>query len=122
MTSARTLAALTAMMNAKRRLRKVVDEEHTIRCVAGLGLLREEVWVDEHDRVHRYNLAFINHALSAADNGRVLGYDNQHGKHHRHWFGETSDVRFMSYEALLERFITEVAALQERALEDSNQN
>jgi hypothetical protein len=59
----------------------VVDEVAQIRCVSGMGMIREEVWQDDTGRVAKYNLAFINHGLFRGDNGRVLGYDNAHGKH-----------------------------------------
>jgi hypothetical protein len=68
--------------------RKVVDETTQVRCVLGTGIIREEVWQDSEGAVVKYNLAFINHSLSAEDNGRVLGYDNSHGHHHRHYGGE----------------------------------
>jgi hypothetical protein len=37
-------------------------------------------------------------------NGRVLGFDNAHGHHHRHFMGAVEPVEFTSYEAALERF------------------
>ena len=60
-----------------------MDEEALVSCASGPGLLREEVWVDATGIVVRYNLAFINHFMTSKDNGRVLGYDNAHGTHHR---------------------------------------
>jgi len=38
-----------------------------------------------------------NHALHSGDNGRVVRYDNQHGYHHRHYFGtvETVDTKVL---------------------------
>jgi hypothetical protein len=74
---------------------------------SGGGLLRYEVWgVVEKGKtvVTRYNLAYINHALYQGDNGRVLGFDNAHDYHHRHYLGEIEAVEFVSYEATLERF------------------
>lgn len=59
--------------------RKTIDEVHKISDRRGNGQLRREVWVDERGQVVRYNLAFINHHLFQGDNGRVVGYDNQHG-------------------------------------------
>jgi len=67
--------------------RKIIDESFTLSRKRGNGILRREVWVDEEGHVVRYNLAYINHALYAGDHGRVLGYDNAHGHHHRHYFG-----------------------------------
>src|ERR1022692_3091951 len=65
------------------RLRKVVDETTQVRCAVGKGVVREEVWQDSRGVAVKYNLAFINHALCAKDNGRVGGYDNNHGDHLR---------------------------------------
>jgi hypothetical protein len=96
------------------RLRKVVDETTQVRCVLGNGVLHEEVWQDPGGAVVRYNLAFINHALCAKDNGRVLGYDNRHGDHHRHFVGAEEKVAFITYEKLLERFLKEVRELRQK--------
>jgi hypothetical protein len=71
------------------------------------GLLNYEVWgIVEQGRtvVTRYNLAYINHAIHQGDNGRVLGFDNAHGYHHRHDLGEVEAVEFVSYEATQKRF------------------
>lgn len=78
--------------------RKVIDEVHHISRKRGNGQLRREVWVDADGRVTRYNLAYINHDLHPGDNGRVVGYDNQHGWHHRHGFGTVTPVDFVSFE------------------------
>jgi hypothetical protein len=58
----------------------------------------------KQNRHHRYNLTYINHAIHRRDNGRVLGFDNAHGYHHRHFMGRVESVEFESYEATLERF------------------
>ncbi len=84
--------------------RKVVDETFTISRKRGNGLLRREVWVDRHGRVVRYNLAYINHALHTGDNGRVVGYDNAHGYHHRHHLGTVEEVEFVCFEDIEARF------------------
>ena len=65
----------------------------------------------EGDRVIAYSLAHINHGRCAVDNGRVLGYDDSHGHHHRHFMGKVEAVKFSSYPALVERFIAEVHEL-----------
>ncbi len=90
--------------------RKVVDDTFQIPKARGNGLLRREVWIDARGCVTRYNLAYINHALCAVDNGRVLGFDNDHGFHHRHRMGQMEPIEFTSFEALEERFETECAA------------
>jgi hypothetical protein len=71
------------------------------------GLLSYEVWgfVEKGlTVVTRYNLAYINHVIYQGDNGRVLGFDNAHGYHHRHYLGEIEAVEFVSYEATLDKF------------------
>jgi len=96
------------------RLRKVVDETTQVRCALGKGIIREEVWQDSRCAVVKYNLAFINHALCAKDNGRVVGYDNNHGNHHRHFAGAEEKFAFISYERLLKQFLDEVRELRQK--------
>jgi hypothetical protein len=91
---------------------KVTDETAAIRCAAGDGLIREEVWKDADGKVVRYNLAFINLHLFAADNGRVLGYDTAHGQTHRHYAETVQPILPAEYSEVLERFIAEVAELR----------
>ena len=66
-------------------LRKVVDERLYLSKANGGGMQRREIWVDRRGKVARYNLVYVNHLLYAGDNGRVLGYDSDHGTHHRHY-------------------------------------
>ncbi len=96
------------------RLRKVVDETTQVRCALGKGLIREEVWQDSRGLIVKYNLAFINHGLCTRDNGRVVGYDNSHCVHHRHFAGAEERFAFISYERLLERFLDEVRELRQK--------
>lgn len=84
--------------------RKIVDDTLSISRRRGNGLLRREIWVDEQGRVVRYNLAYINHAICQADNGLVVGYDNAHGYHHRHFMGVVEPVAFISFEDIEARF------------------
>lgn len=74
-------------------------------------MLRREIWVDGNGRVVRYNLAYINHAIYAGDNGRVLGHDSAHGVHHRHWRGRVTRVRFESFGQIEARFQIEWSRL-----------
>ena len=97
---------------ARSVLRKVIDDEAVVRCAAGAGFLREEVWEDVSGKVVRYNLAFINQFIWNGDNGRVLGYDNSHRHHHRHFKGRSEPVAFVSYADVRDRFIAEVAVLK----------
>lgn len=59
----------------------------------------------------KYSLAYINPRICGVDNGRVLGYDNSHAYHHRHYMGEIEEINFPGYEALVNRFQKEVENL-----------
>jgi Family of unknown function (DUF6516) len=91
---------------------KIIDEVHRISDKRGNGQLRREVWENAKGEITRYNLAYVNHALFRGDNGRVIGYDNQHGYHHRHYFGKVSAVVFTSFEEVENLFETEWLALR----------
>jgi hypothetical protein len=93
-------------------LRKILDAVIPVRCAIGHGVIREEVWVDGTDEVVRYNLAFINHFLCSVDNGRVLGYDNRHGIHHRHACGAVERFIYERFDLVAERFLEEVTVLR----------
>jgi hypothetical protein len=83
------------------------QERFELKPKSGGGLLSYEVWGFKEQRkivIARYNLAYINHAIHSGDKGRVLGFDNAHGYHHRHFMGKVEPVEFESYEATLERF------------------
>jgi hypothetical protein len=95
--------------------RKIIDDTHHITQKRGNGQLRREIWVDAQGQVTRYNLAYINHALHAGDNGRVVGYDNQHGHHHQHYFGVVAAVEFTSFEDIEDQFQAHWAALRRTA-------
>jgi hypothetical protein len=90
------------------RLVKIVDETHEISRRRGNGKLRREIWVDADGKVVRFNLAFINREIHRGDNGRVLGYDSQHGVWHRHHLGEVSPVETTSFEEIEARFEAEI--------------
>ena len=49
--------------------------------------------------------------LRGGYNGRVLGYDNGHDHHHRHFMGKQEPFEFTGYEALARRFYDEVRDL-----------
>lgn len=73
--------------------------------------LKEEVWQTDDGEVVRYSLAYINHRICGVDNGRVLGYDNSHEYHHRHFMGTVEPIEFDNYKSLLARFEAEVNEL-----------
>jgi hypothetical protein len=90
------------------------DERFELKPKSGGGLLSYEVWgYREKGKtvVTRYNLAYINHDIFRGDNGRVLGFDNAHDYHHRHYMGKVETVEFTSYEATVERFQQEWQAI-----------
>lgn len=93
-------------------VRKIVDDTHKISDKRGNGQLRREVWVDERGRVTHYNLAYINHRLHQGDNGRVVGYDNAHDGHHRHYFSVVEPIPFTSFEDVEARFEYDWTALR----------
>ena len=73
-------------------------------------MLKEEVWF-EGDKLVRYSLAYINLRVCGLDHGRVLGYDNAHDYHHRHFMGKVESIEFNGYEDLIVRFENEVHEL-----------
>ena len=91
--------------------KKVVDESIILKRLRRGARLREEVWQTPDRKVTKYNLAYINHLVCRLDNGRVLGYDNSHAHHHRHFMGTVSSVEFEGYESLAARFRGEVQEL-----------
>ena len=93
-------------------IRKTVDERFYLSSAKGGGILRRELWVDRRGYVVRYNLAYVNPAIYAGDNGRVLGYDSAHGKHHRHYKAQVTTVEwagFAQIELRLQREWTRLA-------------
>lgn len=83
---------------------KVSDDSWPLSSKNGNGILRREVWEDAQGRIVRYNLAYINHNVFQGDNGRVIGYDNAHGFHHRHYMGIVEAVEFKSFDDIEEQF------------------
>lgn len=92
--------------------KKTHDDTHTIPEKRGNGKLRREVWTDNSGKVTRYNLAYINHQVYQGDNGRVIGYDNQHGYHHRHYFGKIEPIDFTSFDDIEDRFMQDWTTLR----------
>ncbi len=91
------------------RYLKVVDESYTIPQKKGGGAIKIEAWQDSSGKVVKYSIAYINLSLCQGDNGRVIGYDNAHDYHHKHYFGEISLVDdFTSYEDLVKQFEQEI--------------
>ena len=83
------------------------QERFELKPKSGGGILRHDIWGDRYNviaMVPHHNLARINHFICHVDNGRVMGFDNAHAYHHRHYMGEVTAVEFTSYEVTLERF------------------
>ncbi len=75
--------------------------------IHGGGTLSYEVWGYTQEGktvVTRYNLAYINRLICQKDNGRVLGFDNAHDYHHKHYMGKIIPIKFVSYEQTFELF------------------
>ena len=86
------------------KVTKIVDKTIKISEASGNGVVKMSVSVDEKGRLARYSLTYVNFKLCSKDNGRVLGYDNSHGYHHRHYMGKEEPVEFEHYESIAERF------------------
>ena len=95
--------------NKKNKFKKIVSEQYPVPPKRGGGLVKIEVWENEKGEIVKYSMAYINHILYCGDNGRVIGYDNTHNFHHKHYFGEISKViDFVSYQNLVDRFEQEI--------------
>ena len=98
------------MAKKARRVRSLVAEVHRLKGKRKGGVLKDEAW-GEDGQVVAYNLTYINRRICRVDHGRVLGYDNSHGYHHRHFMGKTEPVEYVSYDALTEHFYQELHEL-----------
>jgi len=107
-------------MTGEKAVRLLERERFELSKKLGGGVLQYEAWgYQEKGKtiVTRYNIAYINHTIFAGDNGRVLGYDNAHGYHHRHWMGSVEPFDFESYADVVERFQREWKNLVKRKRE-----
>ncbi len=54
-------------------------------------------------------MAYINKNVFVGDNGRVIGYDNSHDFHHKHYLGQITEIdNFEIYEELVLRFKNDI--------------
>ncbi len=93
--------------------KKIIDNIIKVPEKQGNGTLKYSLSVDAKGKVGRYSLAYINPNLCHLDNWRVLGYDNCHGYHHRHYMGKEEAIKFISYEAIVELFEKEWRRIHE---------
>ena len=100
---------------------KVIDETVYLKRPRRGAVLKEEVWQREDGEVVKYSLAYVNPGMCRVDNGRVLGYDNSHDSHHRHFMRKQEAFEFTGYEALARRFYDEVRALWRKEDEERRQ-
>ena len=92
----------------RKRYTKIVDEKYIVPFEKGGGLIKFEAW-EYRSKIVKYNMAYINPDIFPGDNGRVIGYDNSHDYHHKHFFGEIYEVDdFVNYQELVERFKEDV--------------
>lgn len=100
----------------KPNTKKALDEVIKISNKKGNGILRFSADINEQGELGRYSLAYINTNICNIDNGRVLGYDNDHRYHHRHYMGQVEPVNFTTFNEIKVRFEYEW-----RELHDSHQ-
>lgn len=92
----------------------ITDDSFTLTISKGNGILRRQIWSDNNGKVTRYSLAYINSLYFSEDNGRVLGYDNAHGFHHKHYLGKIETVHFNSFIETEEQFQREFEVIHEK--------
>lgn len=84
-----------------------VDSTYVISSRKGNGRLIRKVWVNKQKDIVKYSLVYVNFRIFQGDNGRVLGYDNDHGYHHKHYLGKIMPITFTSFAAIESSFETE---------------
>jgi hypothetical protein len=97
------------------RYTKIIDDIIKMSEKSGNGIVRMMASVDTKGKLAKYSLAYINFRICSVDNGRVLGYDNSHGYHHRHYMGNEEPIEFDSYESVIEQFEKEWRKIHEKA-------
>ena len=86
--------------------------------VMGGGLIKEYAEIDmDSGRLWRYSLVYVNPMIHSHDNGRVLGYDNAHGRPHRHFMGEITPEPDLPWDQVSEKFHREWKAIAKHFME-----
>lgn len=98
------------MSKKARPVETVLTEVNPLKGKRKGAVLKEQVWFED-GKVIAYSLAYINLKRCGLGNGRVLGFDNSHGYHHRHFMGNVEAIAFTTYAAQLKRFMKEVREL-----------
>jgi hypothetical protein len=92
----------------KKNYIKVIDEKFIVPIDKGGGIIKFEAWEHEN-HVVKYNMVYINKNIFPNDNGRVMGYDNSHNFHHKHYFGQITELDdFVNYQELVQRFKNDI--------------
>lgn len=81
-----------------------IEDSFKIADKKGNGQIKIQYLLDEKGNVPTYSMAYINPTIFSGDNGRVVGYDNAHGYHHRHYMGTIEPVEFVSLEDTMSKF------------------
>lgn len=97
----------------KEKFTKVIDETIKLPDKQGNGILKYSASADGNGVITRYSLAYMNYNVCTKDNGRVLGYDNSHGYHHRHFMGKEEKVNFVTFGEISDLFETEWRKIHE---------
>lgn len=119
------IMAASKLQSAKKsqpgkQIRRYAPPDMKIPARLGGGILKELVEQEyESGKLRRYALAYINAAIFAGDNGRVLGYDNAHGHPHRHFMGKITPEPELSWEQIREKFEQEWRELAMRFVNGS---
>ena len=82
----------------------IIDDTQVMPKKKGNGIITRKAWVDKNKDLVKYSLAYINENITLKDSGRVLGYDNSHGFHHKHYMGKVIPVKFISLEETEKQF------------------
>lgn len=93
---------------------KVIDETIKLPEKQGNGILKYSASADRDGVITRYSLVYINYNVYREDNGRVVGYDNSHGYHHRHLMGKEEKVSLDTFEEIADRFEIEWRKIHEK--------
>ena len=89
---------------AKKTYTKVIDEKYIVPSTLGGGIIKFEAWEYKGDVV-KYNMVYMNQNIYPHDNGRVVGYDNAHNFHHKHYLGKIMELDdFTSYQDQVRKF------------------
>ena len=95
-------------MAKKNNYLKVVNEQYVLPQNLGSGFIKIEAW-ELNKEIVKYSMVYINKSIYPNDNGRVLGYDNAHNFHHKHYFGEIFELDdFINYQDLVTRFQNDI--------------